>query len=205
MFSIIGQLLTPFRYLRIELPLKWKVDFGLPLVLGGVMTALVLTIHPGMHLFGEGGFVELFTNLLRILVGFYIAALAAVATFQSPTLDQRLDGDDAILPDCIRGVPLRVKLTRRRFLSLLFGHLAVMAIFLYFIGGFAALLSEGLNALVSEANKGWMKALFIFVYSTASAHLLTVTLLGLFYLSYRIHRSPSGYQLRGNESGKKRD
>ncbi|OYD52646.1 hypothetical protein CGK74_16890 [Thauera propionica] len=190
----VSQLLTPFRYLKIEHTVKHKIDVVLPLIVGLLVSAIVLALGSSVSVFGDGGYVSLITDLLQIMTGFYVAALAAVATFPSPVLDQPLDGSPAMLVEMRKGVEKRIPLTRRRFLSLLFGHLALLSICIYFIGGFASLVSSGVAALLPEGARLCIRASFVIIYSVVSAHLLVVTMLGLYYLSYRIHRPPSGNQ-----------
>lgn len=185
------QLLTPFRYLQIKHSTKLRIDFVLPVVVGLPVSIAVLVLGSRVAVFGGGGYVSLITGLLQIMTGFYIAALAAVATFQSPTLDQQLDGEPALLPEVRKGGRKRqIPLTRRQFLCFLFGHLALLSIALYFVGGFANLISGGVADLIHVDAHSWVRGIFVVLYSVVSAHLLLVTMLGLYYLSYRIHRPP---------------
>ncbi|MBE0403092.1 hypothetical protein [Halomonas citrativorans] len=190
----IKQLLTPFRYLRIKNKAKCQIDFVIPLILGLTVAGVLVALGSHVSIFGDKGYVSLITGLLQILTGFYIAALAAVATFPSATLEQPLDGSPAILNEMRRGKLKPINLKRRPFLCFLFGHLALLSICLYFLGGFANLISNGIAELVSAQVAYWLRALFIVLYSIASAHLFVVTMLGIYYLSYRIHRPPSGNQ-----------
>jgi hypothetical protein len=64
--------------------------------------------------------IQDYSNLLYVLPGFYIAALAAIATFNAPTMDVPLDGQNTELCSQEENIQTR-KLTRRRFLCLLFG------------------------------------------------------------------------------------
>lgn len=195
----IKQLLTPFRYLRIKNKVKYQIDFVIPLILGLSVAGVLIALGPHAPVFGDKGYVSLITGLLQMLTGFYIAALAAVATFPSETLEQPLDGSPAILNETRRGKKKPVSLKRRAFLCFLFGHLALLSICLYFTGGFANLISSGVSEMVSAQAAYWLRALFVALYSVASAHLFVVTMLGLYYLSYRIHRPPSGNQANADK------
>lgn len=186
------QLLTPFRYLQIKHVVKHRIDFVLPAIVGLLMSGVVLALGSKVPIFGGEGYVSLITGLLQILTGFYIASLAAVATFPSPTLDQPLDGEPATLNENRKGVGKKIHLTRRRFLCFLFGHLALLSIGLYFVGGLANLMSTAVAELVPIYAHWWVRAIFVVLYSVTSAHLFLVTMLGLYYLSYRIHRPPTG-------------
>ena len=122
-----------------------------------------------------------------MLIGFYIAALAAIATFPSATLDEEISGNPTQLNVMRRGTQLTITLSRRRFLSYLFGYLAFMSLFLFITG--VALLTADITIDSKEINLSYICKLlgasvyFFWVYNT-----LVATLLGLHYLTDRIHR-----------------
>ncbi|MBB4258035.1 hypothetical protein [Bradyrhizobium sp. CIR3A] len=79
-------------------------------------------------------------------------------------------------------------LSRRRFLSFLFGYMAFLTLVLYVVG-YVYLITD--KYWLSEVAPNWRPTIFrIFwcVYVLALANLLSNTLLGLFYLTDRIHR-----------------
>ncbi len=194
MIVLIKQLLLPLNYLRIRNSAKRQFDFVLPAILGSIISAVVLCMPGPVKIFGDGGYVEIITGLLQILTGFYIAALAAVATFPNITLDQPFDGEPAMLAVLRKGQKKDISLSRRRFLSFLFGYLAFLAIFLYLLGGMASLLADNIKSVVDQAYQPWLKGGFVVVFTILFANLLIVTMLGLHYLTDRIQRPPSGNQ-----------
>ena len=128
--------------------------------------------------------------LMGILVGFYIAALAAVSSFSNENLDQVMKGRAPTLSTVRKGNEIKEKLTRRRFLAIIFGYCATLAIILYIFGVLqvhltvtqpAALWAQTAMSVVGQAVWG----LYVWIISS----LLVVTLLGLHYLVERMHRA----------------
>lgn len=127
--------------------------------------------------------------LMGILVGFYIAALAAISSFSNAILDQTMKGRTPTLQVIRHGKKISEKLTRRRFLAILFGYCATLAIILYVFGVIQSHLTITLpkfpyEELVSQifGQIAWG------AYFWLTSSLLVVTLLGLHYLVERIHR-----------------
>lgn len=183
-----SRLLRTFDYLRIKHEAKVKYDFWLPL---GVALALVVAIEASpakIPIFGPTGIVAAVNGLISILAGFFIASLAAVATFNKSSMDNVMPGKPPVLDVYVRGVTKKLELTRRRFLSLMFGYLAMMSISVYLIGAFGDVLAFGwISVLPIEVAKG-ARSVFLFGYFFMFANILTTTLLGLFFMVDRIHR-----------------
>lgn len=196
------RLLRPLDYLRIEHPEKRKYDFYIPLALSAIGTIALACLPFTPSIFGKDGVVDLFTGLLQILTGFYIASLAAVSTFSQKGMDEIMVGQPPTLKTFSNGKIITIQLTRRRFLSLMFGYLALVSIFLYFLGGGASLLEK--NAKLLPPQSYWVaKWTFLFIYFTMAANLLTTTLLSLFYMADRIHR-PNPELIPSNEQEEKK-
>lgn len=128
--------------------------------------------------------------LMGILVGFYIAALAAVSSFSNENLDHVMKGRPPTLIVQRKGEEIKEILTRRRFLAIIFGYCATLAIILYIFGALQVHLT------VSQPAAPWAQtALNITgyvawgLYSWIISSLLIVTLLGLHYLVERMHRA----------------
>ena len=126
--------------------------------------------------------------LMGTLIGFYIAALAAVSSFSSENLDQVMKGRPPTLTTVQKGDKIEEKLTRRRFLAILFGYCATLAIILYVFGVLHVhmRLSGPSEPFVSMLETIGQVAWWLYVWIVSS--LLVVTLLGLHYLVERIHR-----------------
>ena len=131
-------------------------------------------LDTNINFLGDNGVIQLVNAILQILAGFYIASLAAVATFSRPEMDNVMQG---IAPQ-LKGKPL----TRRVFVTHLFGYLAFMSIFLYFVGGIAKMI----NPTTPLAH--YLVLALEFIYLALLFNILFVTSLGLFYMIARIHR-----------------
>jgi hypothetical protein len=116
--------------------------------------------------------------LMGILVGFYIAALAAVSSFANENLDQIMRGRAPTLTSVRKGK------------AIIFGYCATLAIILYVFGVLqvhltvtqpAALWAQTIMSVVGYI--AW--AIYLWIISS----LLVVTLPGLHYLVERMHRA----------------
>ncbi|WP_165220357.1 hypothetical protein [Affinirhizobium pseudoryzae] len=175
------------KYLRISHPEKIKFDLVFPVVFACFFFLPVFSSQfredalKGIDVLGRS------SDLLSILTGFFVASLAAVATFGGDEMNQPMPGSSPMLLKHSGSAPPE-ELTRRRFLCFLFGYLAFTSLGIY-LGGFAYF---AVQAYILE--KYWPDSvIYSFVvfwglYGLALGNLLSNTLLGLFYLTDRIHR-----------------
>jgi hypothetical protein len=183
------QLLRPFGYIFIRHPVKRKVDWYVPLALTIGAFVFLWPLRTGMNVWGAGGFVASAQGFVQGLPGFYIAALAAVATFgQQTTLDTIIPAPTPTLHTHFAGTWVDMKLSRRRFLCLLFAYLTslsiVISLFAYYSQAVAAparlvFIPEVVTALSAVALAVYLMFLF---------QLVVVTLWGLYYLGDRMHQ-----------------
>ncbi|HAU4875867.1 TPA: hypothetical protein F3L11_12875 [Aeromonas hydrophila] len=140
-------------------------------------------------LMGPSGLIVQINGLLQVLIGFYIASLAAVATFQGQGMDEFMDGTPPTLKEEIKGAKKITKLSRRRFLSYLFGYLALMSLAVFFAGVVVNLVSPSLSQWFAGFDWGnYYKLGLLFVYLFFICNVFITTLLGLYYLTVRIHQ-----------------
>lgn len=133
------QLLVPCNYLRIKCgetatQSKAVYDFLIPAVLTGATAGVCLVLDVPLSFFQQANLFTSVSSLLAILVGFYMAALAAVATFDRPGIDAPLKGSPATL--VVRdhennGVKVVKTLSYRQFISYLFGYLSFLSFIIY--------------------------------------------------------------------------
>lgn len=187
-WAALPQLLTPIRYLRIRHSAKVFLDWLIPACISVLATTCLMAFPQPVRLHGSSSLISVFTDLLQVLVGFYIAALAAVATFDRPSMDAPIDGEPMLLYERRNGARVPVHLSRRRFLSMMFGYLAFLALGLYFLGAIANLLAQNLLSVIPVAMHKVATAAFLLCYLFGISSLFVTTLLGLHYLSDRIHR-----------------
>jgi hypothetical protein len=184
-----SRLLRPLDYWRIKHPAKSKYDLWLPLGLAFLFTSGLYLLPISVPIFAERGLISIISELLQILTGFYIASLAAIATFNKEGMDSTMPGDPPTLKTMYRGKIKIIELSRRRFLCLMFGYLSFMGILLYFLGSGANLLRENAIEIIPFYWRPFAKWGFITFYLFLVSNLVVTTLLGLFYMADRIHRT----------------
>lgn len=179
------KLLTPLTFLRLQSLDLRAYQWTIPIVLTLLGLAGFYLLPSKPPLFSEKGLVNTINGLLNTLIGFYIAALAAVATFNNAALDKVMKGRPPTLVTYRQGEKNVEQLTRRRFLVILFGYCAFVSIMLFAFGVISLLVAP------SIAKLSWMPALrlvWLAAYFALAASLFVVTLLGLHYLIERMHR-----------------
>ena len=135
-------------------------------------------------------------SFLALLPGFFIAALAAVATFQRTELDQLMPEPAPQLSMRTGGRDELVSLTLRIFLCHLFSYLTVLAfatIAFAIMGDLGSASAQYfIIELVPENHRPLaFKTLifsFLIIFFWLFATLLVATMYGLYFLVERIHR-----------------
>lgn len=178
---IFDKLLKPVHYILISNTEKRWFDIWLPLICATACTVLIYVFLPKpISFLGKDSIVSLSNGILQILSGFYIASMAAIATFNREGMDDVMAGADT---PRLRGE----RMSRRSFLSYLFGYLAFLSIVMYFAGGLCQLMSDSIHTLFVE--KPWLKFLGAFGYLAVLFNILFTTALGMHFLIDRIHRA----------------
>jgi hypothetical protein len=197
----IERLLKPLDYLSIQHQSKLKYDLVIPLVICGISSVVFYVVPIRPPIFGQNGLVALVNSLLQVLAGFFIASLAAVATFNKEGMDATMPGDPPTLKVVEKGRTKIIDLSRRRFLSLMFGYLAFLSLFLYTVGGLINLFANSVRPSLTATWIWALDAIFLIPYLFALSNLLVTTLLGLFYMSDRIHRPDSTVRHGSRDGG----
>lgn len=183
----MNRLLASLSYLRIKHGAKIWFDVIYPLLFAVTVGGFLTRTSLRYDVVGEGGLVDTFNGMLALLVGFFIAALAAVAAFDRPGMDQTMRGDGATLDIRGRGVPLR--LTRRMFVGLLFGYLTFVTLTAYLLFSVAnVVLADASPQTVGLTVEQYAaaRAAFIYAYCFVLGHVASHALLGVYYLCWRI-------------------
>ena len=183
-------LIRPLDYLRIRHPKKRRYDSWLPLGLTAVSIIGLAALPLPIQIFGDDGLLSIFTGFLPVLIGFYIAALAAVATFDRQGMDDPMPGETPEIWVTFHGERESQLLTRRRFLCLMFGYLSLLSFVLFGVSAFGNLLESNIHALVPYEAKAfpYVRWGLLAAYLFLASNLLVTTLLGLYYMTDRIHR-----------------
>jgi len=184
MFELV---FSPLAYLRIRHATKWMFDWLYPLVFALATAAVLWKFgRPGL-IAGVSGLLDRLTLVFSILPGFYIAALAAIATFNRPDIDNVMPDPTPQLKIEIRGRPNVIDLTRRRFLAYLFAFMCWESLALLVVCVFAGLTANGVMAWLGTVAPV-AKWIFLCALLTLFWQLVFATFLGLYYLGDRLNR-----------------
>lgn len=121
-------LIYPLIFCRVICNKSRLALYVIPLLFTAAIVIPVFLLELDVRVFGENGFVEKVLNYFEILPGFYVAALAAVATFNRNAMDTLVDKAPNKCPKII--FPNEVEptlLTLRRYLCLSLSYLASLA------------------------------------------------------------------------------
>lgn len=180
--GIFGKLVAPVKYLKIKHREKRYVDVCAPAISAAIVCAVILFAPKPISLLSEDGIVKTLSAFLQFLVGFYVAALAAIATFPNKNMDVPTDG-----------IPLKldgVTITRRQYLSYLFGYLAFVGLGVVLFSSAILTLESNIEYLAKDLEKLYVhviKGIVAYVYFYFVSSVLFITLYGLYYLTEKIH------------------
>lgn len=176
---ITYQLTSPLHsYSRIEHSGKNIYDWYIPIFLT-LIFAIFIYLNNSIDSEKVKVILDKLLTFLAILPGFYIAAIAAISTFQNSLLDRKLDGESAKVKFLVSGDMIETNLTRRQLLSLVFSYLSALSLFLFL---FAIIISQ---LITCELNI-WILST---VFSIFFIQLIIITLFGLYYLGERMHHN----------------
>lgn len=185
---LLGQLLRPFGYLAIRHPYKWVVDWAYPAFLMTLTLVLVVAFGKASSLIANGGFVSLALSFVQSLPGFYIAALAAIATFGRDDIDGILPEPTPKLMVILRGHENLILLTRRRFLAILFAFLTaesiVITLYSIFLMSFGESFAKLDFLIVGGSSLVFYVAIAVFF--LLLYQMILATFWGLYYLGYKL-------------------
>lgn len=190
--NLLSRLWRPMLYLTIRHRQKDWYDVWLPLIAGAATALAYILLPKSIPLVGDKSLMLHIQELVKILVGFYIAALAAVATFERAGMDHVMEGKPPQIFE-VQGEtnhPGWHNLTRRRFLSYLFGYLALISLLLYLGTVVAFVLKPWIETIpMNSSTLTGLRGLTAFVVLTVFWNMVITTMVGLFYLADRLHRS----------------
>lgn len=185
---MLDQILQPFTYLRIKDGRKCYADWIYPGFCTLVLVFLVWCASPNIDLYGTYGLFAGLTSFVQTLPGFFVAALAVVVALDKPGLDDLLPEPCPTIKEKLNGIPNNIKLTRRRFLCMLFAFLAVESAVLVLLGIFGSSLSHAAKQLLPASIKYWASYTFITIYLFMLFQMLIGLMWGLHYLGSKLLR-----------------
>ncbi len=199
MYWAFKQLLVPAKYLKIRhgdklLKSKKVYDWILPIAASGIICAVFYSLDMSFSIFDQPELPKRLIDLLVLMIVFYMAALAAVSTFDRKGIDEPLRGDDALIwsQDPESGDYYDKKLTYREFISYLFGYLSFLSLCMYvFIVAMSVIWPEVEKCFRSNATISWVitdifdPIIFFLVFGVVSQLVIT-SMLGIYFLTERI-------------------
>ena len=187
---MLQNLLRPFSYLCIAHPLKWRVDWLYPVMLTIVSIGVVYALraqHP-VPIFGETGLVAKLLSFVQTLPGFYIAALAAIATFNKIDIDRTMPFPTPKLDVVIQGKSVEILLTRRRFLCAMFAFLTAESLVIIVFGIAAISFCAAFKSMIPVLFQEPVALVVLAAYLLLFWQMTVASFLGLYYLGERLHQ-----------------
>lgn len=176
---IFYQLTRPLSYLRIKHEDKWIYDWLIPVLITAATVYVSFNFIEPKDLLGPNGLISSIVGFVANLPGFFIAALAAVATFNKDDIDQTMDNPPKI-EIMYQGNCQMVDMTRRRFLCVLFSYLTAISIFIVLFTKISLSIDLG------QEHK-YLSWIGITVFFFLLWQMVVATVLGLYYLGERLH------------------
>jgi hypothetical protein len=188
------QLLVPLNYLRIKhggglFHSKKTHDFVLPIIFAALTVAVFWLLDAPLKIFGNPDTTRRITDLLQLMMVFYLAALAAVATFERKGIDHPLKGGNATLLTTHQGVKI---LTHRQFISYLFGYLSFLSFILFMFMTVGDLAQDKIvellkhNLAVYNFTIKWVSPVLFFSFLAVLWQLILTSLFGIYFLTDRL-------------------
>jgi hypothetical protein len=183
-------LLRPLSYLSIEHKQKWVVDWIYPLVLAGLSTGLLFYMKRfgNISLYADGAVIAKILGFVQGLPGFYIAALAAIATFNKTDIDKTMPAPAPKLDIMVQGKSVAIELTRRRFLCSMFAFLTAESLILIVVAIFGQAIYMPVKTLLPEQIHVWTSGAYMLFFMFVFWQMLITSFWGLFYLGDRLHQ-----------------
>lgn len=190
MFNV---LLRPFSYLTIDHRSKLPrfVNWILPILISVAIVGLAYFFKMEVNIFGGDGLVSRTLGFVQNLPGFYIAALAVIATFNSEDIDAKMSGQAPTMVIPYNGYPTKIELTRRRFLLSLFAYLTAISFVIVLFSLVSLSLAAPLMSVLPKVAIGFSKAIVVVCYLVLVCQMLTITFWGICYLGEKIYTAES--------------
>lgn len=154
----------------------------------------LLPVRPAI--LGDKKYVDYILQVIGTLPGFFIAALAAAATFSNPSLDEQMPGKNPPLLKVMRsGEIFDIPMTMRVFICHLFSYLTAISLVATFLGIAIIELAPSIDALSDAHSSNNLMRIGVILVKYLAVGWLTffvtkiviVTLHGLYFLVERMH------------------
>lgn len=157
------------------------------MVLAGFTCLLVWRVGFGTGLVSDNGLIARVLGFTQSLAGFYIAALAAIATFNNEDMDRLMPGTPPTLAVYYNNGKEIIPLTRRRFLSQMFAYLTALSFLISLVSIVALSVGSNVKYAIDASYYTIARQIFLFFYFLSLTQLTMITLWGIYYLGERIH------------------
>tara|TARA_Y100000310_G_scaffold345868_1_gene472047 strand:+ start:18389 stop:18946 length:558 start_codon:yes stop_codon:yes gene_type:complete len=179
--QIAYQLTRPISYLLLHHPAGKIYNWRIPSVLTLISTVLLFLCFDVATVAAKDGLIDQLAGFITGLPGFLIAALAAIATFNRPVIDEEMI-DSPTITIIVGNTRIdNSKLTRRDFLLRLFAYLTVLSIFLVVLVKVAMVVT--LPATIALYGQWFFVIGFLLLFW----QLLVLLLFGMYYLCERLN------------------
>lgn len=193
---ILHQLSRPFAFNKIVSTELNSVRYYVPGIITAVASGVYFILPKPPEILGDKRYLDYLLQIVGILPGFYIAALAAGATFANPSLDEPMPGKTPPTLKMRRmGQMHDEPLTTRLFICHLFAYLSAVSLML----AFAILVAIEINPSIEDilnrkanldgvvASLHILQCSYIILITFYASKLTTITLHGLYFLAERMH------------------
>jgi hypothetical protein len=141
-----------------------------------------------VSLYTDGGMIAKILGFVQVLPGFYIAALAAIATFNKIDIDKTMPAPAPKIDIMVQGRSVVIELTRRRFLCSMFAFLTAESLIIIVLAIFSQSIYVPLKAIIYSSLQIWTSGLFILMFFLLFWQMIITSFWGLFYLGDRLHQ-----------------
>lgn len=190
----VKQLLIPITFFSIqhgENNSRGKIySFWTPAILAIIFTLIQMLKASPELIVKENGIFATLSPLFSLFAAFFIAALAAIATFQNGEIDKEMNSGDQSRTFIERnnsfGDPQNIYLSRRQYLCYLFGYLSFATIIFVLTVSLFVIFKDVLfikNSTILLT----LNTILIFSFWFMLVQILLLTLLGLGFLTEKIN------------------
>ncbi|WP_146190631.1 hypothetical protein [Marinicauda salina] len=191
----IRQITRPARYLLIiedDAPLlssKLFVEWVYPATLGAVTAIIYLLLPDKPRLIGPSGIFSAISDLFQLFAAFFLAALAAVASFDNPKLNEQPIGSKIFLYewDNKADESKRKYLNRRSYISYMFGYLAWMTILFFIIISLFEAMKGVCVLAIPTPTLYYINSFLLFMGMSIFFNVIFITISGISYLTERLN------------------
>lgn len=187
------QFFRPLAFLTIKGPTLHVYRLVLPLVATGLCVAAYVALPQPVDLVGDKSASDYLSGFFATLPGFFIAALAAVASFNGGDLDKDMPGVTVTM--VVNGDKKANEITLRVFLCYLFAYLTVLSFLGFFVCIGGALVAPSVVEWLGPSGPAPSSAAlygaqigFVALMSLLAASVVFCTIQGLYFLAERVHQ-----------------